>query len=1262
MLVDVKSSMSISSTIIDVAHQMMERKGYYTDLANYATTVDTVSDTLNARAPLFDIYNGGKLTIIGGDNTQSYLRNNYNLGSNGGAVNINLGGLLKMNEHTYVDANFVKDTIGEEHHGGAIYMAANADLLLSDDVMINTNKHVSDDMAQTKAENVYLADSSAIISVGTILASDTYGPLNDGAKIGVTKTDWRDHEIMPIVFTEDVAHYTNLLGNTIVFDEEPRYVLYEYPRRHSNNDPDCFNKLYWVKTWTDVVTSIPDGFPISPAPNDVIEISTPQQLAWAISYVNGLNSSSAHPNQKFAITRDIDMDQYIWVPIGTSMVKYKGIFEGNGFLVSGIHSPLPVADKGMFGVTDENAIIRNLQAIVDFYKGNASNLGGIVGHLAGGKLYNVESAGYLETGQSNGYIGGLVGLADSTSIIHSCFATDTLAGLQNGMYVGGLVGYLGGENASNSGLLLNSYSFFSVDTLINQTENIGGLVGYNAPGGLVENCYVHNVVVNKVVSDFGWLASKNDGTIKYSYIPAGHSNYVGSAGTSYYHGGFGSYSPVKDRKAIGYMYDDNKVTKHMGDGTSSYHAENDYVVDTVCYENMPFIVKWDGLLSTLNQWVKAKSKQPAFDKETFTSWFRPTTAVINGDLPILAFPMDSTVATYDHDSLFLKYSRSIDSLLVQYQNDTSSLFHYGTATNVKNFPSSKEKVFINEDAVLLQDETAGDFINTTVGITFDNSGKHSYDYYSDSLEYNWHLMSTPLANAKMGTTYGKVYPKVDSLIVNGTYVPHAGDNIIYQTDSVDIVSMVDGYFPNGLPMASGYALGYNNPDSVKWDFYSYFEPEFHWINLKRNKNNHFHHEAYENNITEYAGRPYQVDETNLLKHFQINYTETDQSDTPSGDANCYLTRGKGYMMAISQESYLSSTGTLNSGNVSVKITAKAPADAVGYATHDKGSNLLGNPYQAYLDLDMVSNTNDNYGYECFWIYDADSVSTGVHGLYRPYTKEASLNHILPSRYIHPHQGFFVVYEPTGTEDESTFTFKPYMATTDTTSQSYFRAMRQSSRPTYPLVNLFMKDSHGNADLAIVEFNRPEVGGVKKIDNLRHADFTMYSKFEGENYGLLFTPEGTERVPVFFKTPYNDTYTLSWEKCNGTFEVMRLIDNITGTDYDMLTHDHYTFEGRASDFAARFYIVFSLPDPDDPGDPDEPNEDDDDNFAFFNGIGWVVNGTGQLELVDMLGQVLYANHIDGNPTMVHFDDFAAGTYVLRLVNSNKILKSQKIVIY
>ena len=76
---------------------------------------------------------------------------------------------------------------------------------------------------------------------------------------------------------------------------------------------------------------------------------------------------------------------------------------------------------------------------------------------------------------------------------------------------------------------------------------------------------------------------------------------------------------------------------------------------------------------------------------------------------------------------------------------------------------------------------------------------------------------------------------------------------------------------------------------------------------------------------------------------------------------------------------------------------------------------------------------------------------------------------------------------------------------------------------------------------------------------------------------------------------------------------------------------------------------------------EEFEEEQENFAYYNGDGWVVEGEGQLELVDMLGHVLYANHLSGESTIVHFDNYAAGMYMLRLVNSNKILKAQKIVI-
>ena len=217
--------------------------------------------------------------------------------------------------------------------------------------------------------------------------------------------------------------------------------------------------------------------------------------------------------------------------------------------------------------------------------------------------------------------------------------------------------------------------------------------------------------------------------------------------------------------------------------------------------------------------------------------------------------------------------------------------------------------------------------------------------------------------------------------------------------------------------------------------------------------------------------------------------------------------------------------------------------------------------------------------------------------------------------------------------------------------SYFRS--DYLRPSYPLVNLFVSDNEGNHDLTVVEFNRPMVEGVKKIDNLRNADFQLYARFDGEDYGLLFTPTGTERVPVFFKTPTDGTYTLRWDKHNGEFDYMHLIDNIAGVDYDMLTHNEYTFESHARDYAARFYIVFNMP------ENDEPEED---IFAFFNGEGWVVNGSGRLELVDMVGHVLYADQLNGQPTIVHFDNYASGVYMLRLVNSKQVLKAQKIVIY
>ena len=333
------------------------------------------------------------------------------------------------------------------------------------------------------------------------------------------------------------------------------------------------------------------------------------------------------------------------------------------------------------------------------------------------------------------------------------------------------------------------------------------------------------------------------------------------------------------------------------------------------------------MVGTLNHWVNANYDKDDARKH-YATWFRPMNKKINGDLPVLGLEDYNSVATSGDNRLLVKYG-NLDDMLVTLNaakdntdNDIeSSLLLYGNATDVSHAPTiigntkdahPKVEVTVNEDAVLLLAAGAPDF-KATVGITFDNSSRSAEDYFHNKLDYDWHLMSTPLKDAAIGATYDSSIPQ-------------------WYGTPVSLTSITDSYFPNGLP-----AMAYN-PEDVSWDFYSYYEPHYHWINLKRTQ--HWHIEE---------------------PHDYIPYTN-----------ETIFTPGKGYMMAISQDSYMNSTGTLNNGEnndgvITIDVTSKAPESVQGLST-DKGSNLLGNPYQAYLDLEAVQTHSTNDFLTGFWIY------------------------------------------------------------------------------------------------------------------------------------------------------------------------------------------------------------------------------------------------------------------------------------------------------
>jgi hypothetical protein len=781
-------------------------------------------------------------------------------------------------------------------------------------------------------------------------------------------------------------------------------------------------------------------------------------------------------------------------------------------------------------------------------------------------------------------MGGIAGNVESGTI-HSSFAVCDLTGTTETV-MGGLVGTNGGD-------LYNSYANVNMEG----SNTMGGLVGENMVGCHVENCYV-----NLGQMEIPAFAYENHGFITYcyaskagQYVSADVENNVAPTKS-------GIFAAVKDRKHLDYMYRDNIVTA-PSENTYANHEEIEYTED----KRAPLI--WNGLLSVLNEWVDKTEVEG-----DFSPWYRPTSQDINGDLPVLAFPKDNCMGNYaEEEGKFLRYSASdkitttttngitvsvqdnngLDNLLTKYSGKAANIFLYNSAINVAN-GSGNANLFINEDAALLQKATNGVYsdINATVGITFDNSCKNAQDYWGNQLEYDWHMMSTPLKNAKMGTKYNEYV----------TNMSHSDPAL----DWSDVKELNDSYFPNGL-------LGSN----VTWDFYTYFEPQYHWINFKRDKENHFHFDLVEG------------------VHANIEYTGLDQGTNDDESAACVFTPGKGYMMAISQDSYMSSNGTLNTGGETIVITNQEPDDI----EYNKGWNLVGNPYQAYLDLTKVSSTMNQ-----FYIYDAEQ------GTYVPYTVGQSANSVTPPRFIHPHQAFFVYSAATSSNYVFDYTWATAEKATD--GSSYFRG--GENQLNYPLVNLFVKNQQGNRDLTIIEFNRPELGGATKVRGLRNSDFRIAAGFNGREYGILFTPEGTEKVPVHFKAEHDGIYTMTWGMENGNFTNLRLIDNKTGVNYDMLANDSYTFEASADDYASRFYITYTVT------GLDEEISYESDNFAFFNGSEWIINGQGHLDVIDMTGRVLYAAQLSNDQNRVNLDGFAKGVYLLRVID-NKVVRTQKIIV-
>ena len=183
-----------------------------------------------------------------------------------------------------------------------------------------------------------------------------------------------------------------------------------------------------------------------------------------------------------------------WIPIApydnsnTSVVPFAGVFNGNGYTISGLVMNVYLDasdDAGLF----------------DMVNGTIENLGM--------KDCSIEAYGYLSPIE-----GAIVGRNDGS--IMNCYTDGNTTVTSQTFLVGGIAGY-----NDKFGIISNCYNTAAVTS---GADRAGGIVGVN-DGGTISNCYNTGSVTGSFT---GGIASANYGTISNCYYLNNITQGVGS--------------------------------------------------------------------------------------------------------------------------------------------------------------------------------------------------------------------------------------------------------------------------------------------------------------------------------------------------------------------------------------------------------------------------------------------------------------------------------------------------------------------------------------------------------------------------------------------------------------------------------------------------------------------------------------------------------------------------------------------------------------
>lgn len=334
----------------------------------------------------------------------------------------------------------------------------------------------------------------------------------------------------------------------------------------------------------------------------------------------------------------------------------------------------------------------------------------------------------------------------------------------------------------------------------------------------------------------------------------------------------------------------------------------------------------------------------------------------------------------------------------------------------------------------------------------------------------------------------------------------------------------------------------------------------------------------------------------------INYKGHDDFETE-------FQQGQGYMASYHTEGFAEFTGLLNY-EVSYRFSDKLKYHGDDPKAQIDNFHLLGNPFTFDMDWSKVTAENLVDGYAV--------ITTDGNWSYAT------------SGTIKAGDGFFVKV----TADDPILNYNVAAST---------RSRRADNESSF--INIIASSKVGK-DNVIIAFDGSDNEGFDKLESLNENISEIYVKENEKRYGILNYDENVEEIELYFDAHKIGEYTIN-AVSNVDYASVVLVDRFLGVETNLL-ESSYTFKSMTDDKRDRFVLRMS-------------KEVVDDSFVYRSGNELIVNAEGKVQILDVMGRVVYNRDIVDSNHRINISAFNSAAYIIRVVNTNEV-KTQKVVIW